>query len=187
MADRVKSWRLKQLQGLVTKALEMKATLENLHAHPRVIHAIIEYGSWAEEDVLQNMWAGLLASSCTPDGTDDSNMIFIQILSQLTRTEVMLLDFLCRDGKKYLSRAERVHVSFQTDIHDLSDFIGDKDGYRIFRELDHLESLRLIEGWGRSNSQIGILSLTITSLGLQLYIRGQGSTENPTTYFHLET
>ena len=38
----------------------------------RILHKALEDGSLTDDKTLQNMWAGLLASSCTDDGDDES-------------------------------------------------------------------------------------------------------------------
>jgi len=48
----------------------------NVHAHPRLVGLILEQGSWVALDEMQEMWAGLLASSCTESGDDESDLMF---------------------------------------------------------------------------------------------------------------
>jgi len=65
----------------------------NKHAHPRLVSKIIEQGSWVDEDIVQGMWAGLMASSCTEDGQDESNFIFISILGQITSLQARVIKY----------------------------------------------------------------------------------------------
>src|SRR5262245_35043001 len=73
--DRVSHWRAIQAAKIVEKAdskLRSQPNFEQKHAHPRLVGAIVEHGSWTDADSVQEMWAGLLASSCTEDGRDES-------------------------------------------------------------------------------------------------------------------
>ncbi len=56
---------------------------ERLFAQPDMVLGIVNGASWAETEWMQNLWAGLLMTSCTQDGQDDSNWVFINMLSQL--------------------------------------------------------------------------------------------------------
>jgi hypothetical protein len=64
--DRVSYWRAIQASKIAEKAertLKSQPENEHVHAHPRLIGMAIEHGSWVDADEVQEMWAGLLASS----------------------------------------------------------------------------------------------------------------------------
>ena len=65
----------------------------------------LENGSWSERDEVQEMWAGLLASACTEDGKDDSNLLFMNLLSQLTGVQVAILKYGCEKAQKFKTQA----------------------------------------------------------------------------------
>jgi len=44
--------------------------------------------------------AGLLISSCGPDGKDETNLIFTNILAQLTHTEASILKYSCEKSQR---------------------------------------------------------------------------------------
>ena len=48
----------------------------------RIVTKILEDGSWAEEDWIQQMWAGLLATSCSHEGGDESSKEFVDLFSK---------------------------------------------------------------------------------------------------------
>ena len=92
--EKVAAWRKKNAGNILYRAdhlYEERGVQQKSFAHPRLAHKILEEGSWNEEDLVQDMWAGLLVSSCSPGGQDDSNLIFINILSQLTVLEAKIL------------------------------------------------------------------------------------------------
>lgn len=93
LRDKVGEWRRQNTIATLGKAqapLE-RAAAEDRHAPPRLIIESLKHASWAETDDVQEMWAGLIASSCTEGGTDDSNWIFINLLGQLTAMQAGLL------------------------------------------------------------------------------------------------
>src|SRR5262245_22227473 len=66
--DKVVHWRETQAFKIDEKAdkkLRSQPNFEQKHAHPRLVGAIVEHGSWVDAENVQEMWAGLLASSCT--------------------------------------------------------------------------------------------------------------------------
>jgi hypothetical protein len=56
---------------------------ERLRARPRLVASILKHGSWAD-DFTAHLWAGLLATSCTVDGKDESNTVFADLMVNLT-------------------------------------------------------------------------------------------------------
>jgi len=107
LRDRVGHWRTRNLVKIAEKTERKVANNPNapqVHAHPRIVHSALENGSWADTDELQEMWAGLLASACTVDGKDESNLMFVNLLSQLTSTQVKVLNHGCESSEKRVSK-----------------------------------------------------------------------------------
>lgn len=185
LRDKVSAWRSRNAIAIANRAqrlLEEQAGGRLVSAHPRIIFSTIENGSWAENDLMQDFWAGLLASSCTPDGKDESNHILIGILSQLTASQAKLIKHICETAKPYKSPAgwiasnglflesdEIVEVTEISDLHQLD------------RELDHMRNLGLIAGGFQQSSTRA--DVTPLPLCLQLYVRSQGYVGSPVDYF----
>jgi hypothetical protein len=193
--------------------LRLQPNYEQKHAHPRLVGAIIERGSWEDADNVQDMWAGLLASSCTDDGKDESNLIFINMLAQLTSSQARMLNYGCEKVGKYVVESGLVttHEGVYVTREELEDISGIDDFHRLDRELDHLRALGLlISGMSaeefipelRTRGALGgqdyfikpkpgdfppeafkQADLAVTPLGLQMYVRCQGSTLSPAEYF----
>jgi hypothetical protein len=150
LKDRVSHWRTRNLVSISDKTkeiMEQHGGIEGLQAHPRIMNEIIEKGSWCSEDDVQSMWAGLLASSCTTDGKDESALVFINLLGQITTAQARMLNHACRTANKKLTLdgllyAEKISLTPE----ELADIWQDNDIYRIDRELDHLRALELITG-----------------------------------------
>ena len=108
LQDRVRHWRAVNATKIVENAASIvnsQPDADKRHAQPRLISQIIEHGSWTDSIELQKMWSGLLASSCTIDGSDDGNLIFVDTLSRLTFIEVKILEYACRECTKSLTQA----------------------------------------------------------------------------------
>jgi len=68
LRDRIKYWRAVNASKIAAMAEARLRALnagKSVQAHPRLVGAIIEQGSWTDDEEVQQMWAGLLASSCT--------------------------------------------------------------------------------------------------------------------------
>ncbi len=185
LKDKVSAWRAKNAVEIAHKAqllLEKQTGNLVLHAHPRIIYSTIENGSWAEDDFMQSFWAGLLASSCSPDGKDESNLILINILSQLTTSQVKLINYVCETAKTFKSPAGWIYADYSyIEANDLMEITGITDFHQLDRELDHLRSLELIISGFSEDSTLA--DVTPHALCLQLYVRSQGYVGSPIDYF----
>lgn len=188
LRDRVHAWRAANIATMTQRAQKKLAEADqqqaDVHAHPRVVAKIIEEGSWTEDPIVQDFWAGLLSASCTSTGDDDSNMIFINLLSQLTKLQARIVDHSCKASKKLLLpngliKSEDLLVNRE----QLVEITGEHDIQRLDRELDHLRELGLIHG---GFDLIGLSAETTpTALALHLYVRCQGSRASPIEFFQV--
>lgn len=185
LRDKVSAWRSNNAIAIAHKAqkiLEKQARGRLVSAHPRIIFSTIENGSWAENDLMQDFWAGLLASSCTPDGKDESNHILIGILSQLTTSQAKLIKYVCETVKPYKSKAGWIGANkLYIEANEIVRITGINDLHQLDRELDHLRSLELITGGFSPDTTEA--DVTPHALCLQLYVRSQGYVGSPVEYF----
>jgi len=191
------AWRRENLRKVAEKANELIPANSTLQAHPRVLHEIIEKSSWVDDEELQTMWAGLLASSCTEDGKNERNIVFINILSQLSPIDVKLLNRVIEQvilngniGSNFPhERVEGIQLrlplyktkneeipsgarwTFGIDI-DILNIPNDE----IFESLRHLKLINLISISTFQNTDIwyelnqrNVLELYILNLSLELY------------------
>lgn len=194
LQDKVKSWRASNAVKLAQKAeqlVEKHHGTDAVKVHPRIAHSIFEEGSWSEDDIVHTMWAGLLVSGCNATGDDDSNIVFIAILKQLTVLQIRLLRNAIENTSKYVSKGGWPYADTITySIEELISICQTKDIARIDRELDHLRSLELIgnglgEGCGFSLDD-NIANMQPTGLALHLYVRGEGFIGSPLDYWNLK-
>ncbi|MBK9326402.1 MAG: hypothetical protein IPN00_08730 [Hydrogenophilales bacterium] len=186
LQDKVRAWRAANAIRVVTEAQALLQKFEPMpdgHAHPRLVASVIEEGSWSDDATLQEMCGGLLASSCSQDGHDDSNLIFIGLLKQLTRVQVRLLRFSVEQAKKGTDSNGLITViePLMTDISTVLRVAEVDDIHRVDQELDHLRGSELIaEGFATGRSQANLMP---TALAINLYVRCQGYRGNAADYF----
>jgi len=146
LGDQFSYWRQSRAialnEKLKLKLANRNVRLEDLHAPPRIVMKIFEEGSTVDDDEIQDMWAGLLASSCTEDGKDDSNLIFISILSQMTTPEARIINYTCQTC--IWSFGGLSHMSINVPDENLQEIARLYDTSLLLRELSHLGSLGLI-------------------------------------------
>jgi len=188
LRDRVSYWRACNLLSM-TKKLEKKLAEKKIpagaHAHPRLVHAIVEQGGWVEDSLVQDMWVGLLSSSCTDSGDDDSNLIFVNMLGSLTKLQAKVLKHACEQAIKYISPSGLIHASpLHISVKDLGQVTEENDVHRLDRELDYLRAAGLLEG-SMSSTDANHARLTPSSLALHMYVRCQGSRVSPVEFFKL--
>jgi hypothetical protein len=187
LRDIVSHWRAKNAVSIVQKA-ERKLIKSNLdsevYAHPRLVASIIENGSWIDMEFVQDMWAGLLSSSCTKDGKDESNIIFINLLNQITSSEAKIFNTCCEKAKKYRSQGGWIFAQeFILELSELQAITAINDVHRLDGELDHLRALELIHGGFDPNTTNA--PIKPTPLGLHMYVRCQGFNGSPVEFFGL--
>ncbi|MBV9865601.1 MAG: hypothetical protein JO316_09645 [Abitibacteriaceae bacterium] len=189
LQDNVKMWRATNAVKLVTKAetkFNKMGYASSLRANPRLVSRILEEGSWIEDDDLQERWAGLLASSCSSDGKDDSNLIFIHLLSQLTVLQARIIDYAIHNCPKEIIAGGHVHFDTKhMKEQEIIEAFGEKDFARLEREILHLCNLSLmgpILGYGPGIDE-PFLNLCPSTLGIHLFVRCQGSALSPNDYF----
>jgi hypothetical protein len=194
LRDKVREWRATNLEKIAQEAERRVAAagIRDATAHPRLVHQILEHGSWSEDDTIQKMWAGLLASSCTEKRSDDGNLIFVTILAQLTSAQVRILNYACENAPKYLSKAglpfaKEISVE-QADLMKLSNI---DNVHRLDRELDCLRALELIGAGGFGgrggglDAESGVALLCPSAVALHLYVKSQGFHGSPVEYWSL--
>jgi hypothetical protein len=188
LRDKVSAWRIRNYISTMNKLKQKLAEVpEGVHAHPRLVHSIVEESSWIDDAVVQDMWAGLLSSSCTETGDDDSNLIFTNLLSSLTKLQARVLKFACEKAEKYSETGALILAhDFAIPFESLCEIAQERDIQRLDRELDHLHSLQLLEG-GFGHRDQSFVRLAPTALALRMYVRCTGSRASPIEFFQIQT
>ncbi len=189
LQDKVRLWRARNAAAVAQKAERILGPDNGptVQAHPRLVGVVLEEGSWMDVDQVQEMWAGLLASSCSPAGDDDSNLMFADLLARLSVSQARLLNHVCSVATKGLSPGGLlVAEGLCPTLQELQAISGVTDVHRLDREIDHMRSMELLtisSGFSpRSKNQA---DLTPTTLAIQMYARCKGHRGEPESYFGL--
>jgi len=189
MQQKVNEWRSENASRILEKAkakIRALGGIEIEQAPPRLVFITLDHGSWHDQDEVQEIWAGLLASSCGRDGRDEGNLIFVNLLSQMTINEIRIFNYACTTAAKVVSPGGLIVADpLECDFHHLQSISGIEDVHRLDRELDHLRSLGLCP-YGFSPVDDDLLAdVTPSSLALHMYVRCQGFSGSPLAYFGL--
>lgn len=190
--DQIHAWRLINIINIVEKSkgiLTFDPNTFELKVSPRIVWKILDNGSWAEDKNLQNMWAGLLASSCTINGKDESNLIYIDLLSRITPFEAYIINYIgkkCSESKGLVSTHFHILIDINNELFKESLYFENLDYLECLdhleRELNHLESLGLISDMDLVH-QHRLVGMAATGLLLDLYVRCNGSLLSTNDYF----
>lgn len=189
--DQFRYWRLQNILRILEKAkgkLEFSNGQLEICAHPRVALSIIENGSMNDDDEIQELWAGLFASSCSGNGRDDQNLIFVDLLKKITVVEARILKYACENAKVFSHKNGLFSCEFAgVSIDKLIDISKTDDIHRLDRELDHLRSLELIGGPFGGGFLVDSDNLdaliTPTTLALNLFARAYGNSNSISEYW----
>lgn len=173
-----------RLSSAVEIALKAEMMLVNdpdadeLAAEPDMVSRILELGSWAEGDTMHQMWAGLLATSCTRDGQDTSNSVFVDLLTAMTVIHARILGAACEKATKFTSNRGTVSsfpLYFSAD--EIMKIAGTNDLSKIHRTIALMSDYGLFEKSAKSTfiSTNEETKATPTSMGLQFYARCTGN------------
>lgn len=195
MKDEVRQWRLNNILKVLDKAkgrMCFDGQELNLTANARVGLSIMEGCSEVDDEELQNLWAGLFVSSCTPDGRDDSNMNFVDLLRRMSSVEAKILDYACANCTAILYPNKLIlSEEFVIPFDALVQITGTNDIYRLDSELDHLRSLDLLVqggsfagggGFQISDDQLDA-TITPSALALNLYYRTHSTGMSPIEFW----
>ena len=186
--DKVKVWRANNATEIARRAeklVDANGGIEGKSIHPLLAWKIVENGSFADSSELQDAWAGLLASSCG-EHPDDSNHIFIDILSQLTSLQVKIIDYSCKNSNKFVTKQGLIY-SYELSVSKETIFkICDSDDlHRMDREMDKMRAsglFGLLDGGGFHPDEATV-DLTPSPLCLQFYARCCGFNGSPIDFY----
>ncbi len=159
------------------KLLASEADASKMRAHPGIVASLLKYGSWAHDDLTQQLWIGLFATSCHFETTDQSSSPFIDLLVNVTPNQSLILITACKKLTELKSESNNLpsariiyspeEMTRLTGIYDLS---------RVAVETAYLFNSGLIEKVFDFTSYLPTENFDITpsSLGLELYKRCKG-------------
>jgi len=177
--DRVRAWRAVNAVKLLSKAQQKyKKFFGNaqLHAHPRIVQRVLDRGSWTDDDYLLERWAGLLSSSCTEDGVNDSDLMLVSLLDQMTSIEARLLDyaFVNTGFRVFPDKSIGSLSGFKVPLDKLANDINAAPFSSLGLALCHCKALQVTDHELTYSPDGAQVYLKPKILGLHLFIRGQG-------------
>ena len=148
LRDKVRTWRINNIVSIVEKTqkiIDERGSTKSQQAHPRIAIKVIQEGSCIDDSNLQEMWAGLLVSSCNKDGSDEANLIFVNILRQLSSVQARIINYLVPESmRRFYSSKPTNSNPISLESSKLRGIAGLDDPALLERELKHLGSLGLI-------------------------------------------
>jgi len=174
---------------IALKAENVRLTLhdaDKMRAQPHLAMRILEDGSTADEGWIQQLWAGLLATSCTVDGEDLSSLTFVDLLNQLAPVHFRIYTTACRGAETFVSESGQIEAKKLTcTMAELMEVSGSRELVRIERDLGHLCMLGLLAPRVKSQSFLPNEKTTITptSVGLEIYARCCGHRGAPQDFY----
>jgi hypothetical protein len=84
------------------KLLASEPNADRMRAHPPLVASILREGSWAD-DYTKQLWSGLLVTSCTVEGTDESNTVFADLLGNVTHYQSRIFVAACTRALELMS------------------------------------------------------------------------------------
>ena len=184
IGEKFNAYRAKNVIDIANKSQKHVDQLQpGMHAHPKIVGQIMAQGSWDDDPFIQELWSGLLASSCTEKGDDDSNLNFLELLHGLTRLQAKVMDFSCQQATKVATPAGLIGArELRVTLTELCHAAEETDIQRLDRELDRLRVIGLLSG-GLNLDNNEMVLLTPTPLALHMYVRCHGSRKNPIEFF----
>lgn len=99
--DQVRFYRVNNLLRIkekTEKLLKGEAKKE-VSVSPKFLKAVIEDASWAEDDAIQNLWAGLVAGEIKHGSQSDEAVIYTELLKSMSAYEARILKLVYGDDR----------------------------------------------------------------------------------------
>lgn len=146
---------------------------EQMTASPKLLAGILEYGSWAEDDGIQEYWAALMALACTPERDEDEYLELVERASQFAPIHFKIFTIACVRANKVLTDGVATARPLIYSTDEVLILVGSRDLGRVERELMHLHDLGLFMSKNVPSSYVPVdeLNLGPTHLGLELFAR----------------
>jgi hypothetical protein len=170
----------KRVASAVEIALKAEDLLERnrnegpVLAHSDIVMRILENGSWIEDDWIRRMWAGLLVSSCNADGSDKTNLAFLDLMARLTPIHLRILSYVCKKAVETISPDKpAAKLEIYCSTKELMEAADSHSFQRILQTIGHLSNFGLLQdvlrpSYSAADDKMNTRT-TPTPLGLQMY------------------
>lgn len=161
------------------KRLAAEPDAGRMRAHGKLVASILREGSWARDELTEELWTGLLVSSCSVDAPDDSNQVLVDLLVHLTPVEGKIFARACDRVLAAPESEGSAPASVVFSPEEIVEITGVHDPYRSATDLGYLFNLGLIQKPFDFSSyrQADSFDVTPSDLGLALYKHCRGRRE----------
>lgn len=156
------------------KLLSSEYNADKMRADPKLVAHILREGSWAHSVQQKQLWIGLFVNSCKPEGWDDSNIAFGDMLVNITPAQATIFIEGCSRALESMRDTDtaaphRIVLSPQqmielTHMYDLT---------RVATDVAYLYNLSVIDRLFDFTSYVETENFDITpsSVGIELFRR----------------
>ncbi|MFI8379595.1 hypothetical protein [Leeuwenhoekiella sp. NPDC079379] len=126
------------LRKIIDKAHQMlgsKIDKEDGSVSPKILRDMVNYGSFSEDVVSQEYYAGVLALSRCKDGRDDRGIYYLNIINRLSSYQLRLHYLIFINYKNHRSRVDKIQLEI--------DKIKKIDGYSEYEFSVEIDSFLL--------------------------------------------
>ncbi len=147
---------------------------DNVWLNQRILYEILQECSKQDDGYIQEMWAGLLASSVSIEGKDDSALIYVKLLENITSVECRICNYICMkyiENENYRLSDQEMFKICETENYD-----------KISLMISHLRSLEILHSsiFGSFQEVMNSfiekkeINLLPTNIGFELFARANG-------------
>jgi hypothetical protein len=159
------------------KLLASKPDADRMIADPKIVASILRDGSWAEDDLLRQLWSGLLAGSCSSEKRSNANQKFIDVMVHMTPAQAQIFVASCERALKLISNnGDMATTPIVFTPEEMIEVTGMYDLTRIATDIAYLFYSELIVKNHDFTSYLPTerFSITPSALGLELYRHCRG-------------
>lgn len=157
--------------------LALEPDADHVRAHPKQVASILKEGSWSLDEVLTQLWTGLLVSSCSVDAADDSNQVLVNLLIHITPSQAKIFIHGCERALDSKPGDENSpSASIVLNSKEMVSLTGERDLTRNATDVAYLFNLGIIRKLFDFTSYCDFESfdITPTSLGIELFKHCRG-------------
>jgi len=182
--------RIANAVGAVLEAKKLMAKLQFTQRFDVPDHAIVkvlQQGSRAGEVWHQQMWAGLLVSTCG-EANVGLSLEYVHLFAQLSPVHARIFKAICERSSTFLSGSGFVLARpVLLELGDIATIAHKSDLESLTRDLSELASVNVIAGRARfdASRRAQEFNLTPTDLGLHLFARCNGHAGTLQQFFGL--
>ena len=192
LRDRLSTLRIGNALEIALRAESMLGSgpdADRKRAHPQLVMRILEAGSWTDQDGILQLWTGLFVGSCTDKGDDETNLKFINLLSDLASEHALIFSFACARATKVVLESGVVSsLPLICTMAELMKVTGMHVTQRIELDIDQLSVFGVLLKRVKASSYSSLnmdVDITPSSLGLELYARCHGHRGAPRDFYGL--